>query len=278
MLPLFMRSFKFLVGLAFVGVLLWALLWTIVGLMKESPPPSIETSEFHHHPKELSLASDGPLGKFDNRQLQRGFQVYKEVCSACHSLGLVSFRELQGIGYNEAEVKKIAKDWAAKQPTFDPKSGEHAERDNLPSDRIPHVYYAGSGNPPDLTLITKARHGGAAYVYSLLTGYEDAQPPALLKAFPSAKTPDGLYYNPYFPTLNLAMPEPLTDTGQVAYLDGTKETKKQKAKDVAAFLVWAAEPTLETRREVGLAVVLFLLITTVLAYGAYLTVWRGVKH
>ena len=109
MLPLFMRSVKFLVGLGFVGVLMWALLWTIVGVIQEPPQPTAETSEFHHHPKELSLASDGPFGKFDNRQLQRGFQVYKEVCSACHSLGLASFRELQGIGYSEAEVKKIAR-------------------------------------------------------------------------------------------------------------------------------------------------------------------------
>jgi ubiquinol-cytochrome c reductase cytochrome c1 subunit len=278
MLPLFMRSVKFLVGLAFVGVLMWALLWTVVGLVKEPPQPAVETSEFHHHPKELHLASDGLFGKFDQRQLQRGFQVYKEVCSTCHSLGLVAFRELEGIGYNEAQVKKIAKDWQIKQPTFDAKSGDHGERDNVPSDHFPHVYYAGNGSPPDLSLITKARHGGAAYVYSILTGYEKAQPAELLKEFPGAKTPENSFYNPYFANINIAMPPPLTSEGQVAYTDGTRATVPQMAEDVSAFLTWAAEPTAVKRKETGFAVVLFLLLTTFLAFGAYQTVWRNVKH
>jgi len=280
MLPLFMRSVKFLVGLAFVGVLMWALLWTVVGLVQEPPQPTAESVFHEEHPKELKLASDGPFGKFDNRQLQRGYQVYSEVCAACHTLGLVSFRELEGIGYTEAEVKKIAKDFDAhaKQPTYDPKTGDRAERGNLPSDRFPHIPYAGDGTPPDLTLITKARHGGAAYVYSLLTGYEEKQPADLLKRFPGAKTPDGLHYNPYFANLNLAMPPPLTADGQVTYLDGTVATKDQMAKDVSAFLVWTAEPTLQSRHRYGMAVVLFLLLTTLLAWGAYQTVWRGVKH
>ncbi|MES2444335.1 MAG: cytochrome c1 [Pseudomonadota bacterium] len=277
MLPLFMRSIKFFIGAAFVGVLLWALLWTVVGEIREPAPPSVETSEFHHHPKALHLTSDGPFGKFDNAQLQRGFQVYKEVCATCHSLGLAAFRELEGIGYNEAEVKKIAKDWAVKQPTFDPKSGDHGERTNLPSDRFPLVYYAGNGTPPDLTLIAKARHGGASYIYSILTGYEDKQPEELLKQFPAAKTPELMFYNPYFPTLNIAMPKPLTE-GQVTYLDGTRATVPKMAEDVSAFLEWAAEPTAQSRKETGLAVVLFLLLTTFLAFGAYQTVWRGVKH
>jgi ubiquinol-cytochrome c reductase cytochrome c1 subunit len=277
MLPLFMRSIKFIVGLGFVFVLFLALIGTITGLIKE-PPPSTAEEEFHHHPKELKLTSDGPFGKFDNQQLQRGFLVYEKVCASCHSLGLVSFRDLQQIGYSEAEVKKIAKDWAVKQPVQDPKAGTWGERDNLPSDRIPKVYYPGTGTPPDLSLMTKARHGGAAYVYSLLTGYEEKQPAELLKKFPGAKTPEGSHYNPYFANLNIAMPPPLTSENQVTYSDGTRATVDQMAKDVSAFLVWTAEPTMQTRHSAGLAVVLFLLIATGLAYGAYLTVWRGVKH
>ncbi len=276
MTPLFLRAIKFVIGGAFIAVLLLALAGSITGLIKEPPKPTAET-EFHKHPQDLDLASNGPFGKFDKQQLQRGFKVYKEVCSTCHSLSLVAFRNLGDLGYNEAQVKKIAKDWAIKQRTFDEKAGTWGERDNVPSDRFPKVYYPGTGNPPDLSLITKARHDGAAYVYSLLTGYEN-QPPALLAKFPGAKTPDGMYYNPYFANLNIAMPPPLTADGQVTYDDGTPSTKDQMAKDVAAFLVWTAEPTLQTRHQAGLAVILFLMFATVLTYGAYQTVWRGVKH
>ncbi|AQR75797.1 cytochrome c1 [Sphingomonas sp. LM7] len=272
-----MRSIKFLVGLAFIGVLFLSLVGTIVGLVQEPPQPTAE-EEFHHHAKELKLASDGPFGKFDNAQIQRGFLVYEKVCAACHSLNLVSFRDLQKVGYNEAEVKKIAKDWPFKQPVQDPKAGTWGERDNLASDRFPKVYYPGTGTPPDLSLIAKARHDGGAYVYSLLTGYEEKQPAELLKHFPGAKTPDGSHYNPYFANLNIAMPPPLTAENQVTYSDGTRATVDQMAKDVSAFLVWTAEPTLQTRHSAGFAVVIFLLIATGLAYGAYLTVWRGVKH
>ena len=276
MLPLFTRSIKFIIGAGFIFVLLLALVGTITTMIREPAQPTAE-EEFHKHPKELDLASNGPLGKFDNAQLQRGFLVYEKVCASCHSLNLVSFRDLQQLGYNEAEVKKIAKDWAIKQPVQDPKAGTWGERDNLPSDRFPKVYYPGTGSPPDLSLITKARHDGAAYVHSLLTGYQ-AQPAELLKKFPTAKTPEGSYYNPYFANLNIAMPPPLTGENQVTYSDGTRATVDQMAKDVSAFLVWTAEPTLQTRHRAGVAVVLFLLFATALAYGAYLTVWRGVKH
>ena len=129
----------------------------------------------------LRLASDGPFGKFDKRQLQRGFQVYSEVCSACHSLKLVSFRDLKGLGYNEAEIKKIASDWKTQVPSINPDTGEAATRKALPSDNFPAPFAnevaarAANNNalPPDLSLITKAREGGAAYVYSLLTGYRE---------------------------------------------------------------------------------------------------------
>jgi ubiquinol-cytochrome c reductase cytochrome c1 subunit len=270
------RGVKFVVGGAFVVVLMIALASTIYGLVT-SPPEATAEHEFHEHPKELALASDGPLGKFDFQQVQRGFQVYKEVCAACHSLGLLSFRDLHGLGYTEAEVKKIAKDWAVKQPVFDHKGGTWGERDNLPSDRFPLVYYAGTGTPPDLSLMAKARHNGPAYVYSLLTGYK-AQPHEVAEKFPGAKTPEGMYYNPYFANLNIAMPPPLTGDGQVKYVDGTRASVDQMAQDVSAFLVWAAEPTMQTRHQAGLAVLIFLLIATALGYGAYQSVWRGVKH
>lgn len=278
MTSLFIRSIKFLVGAAFAGVFLWALLWTLVGVVKEPPAETAEHA-MHKHPKELHLASDGPLGKFDRQQLQRGFQVYKEVCSVCHSLNLVSFRNLKDLGYTDAEVKKIAKDWAIKQPVFDEKGGTWGERDNTPADRFPKVYYPGTGTPPDLSLITKARHDGAAYVHSLLTGYDEKPSAEAVKKFPEfAKTPDGMHFNPYFANLNIAMPPPLTNDGQVTYSDGTRATKDQMAQDVSAFLVWTAEPTLETRRQVGWAVLGFLLIATILAYGAYRVVWANVKH
>ncbi|PXA99713.1 cytochrome c1 [Nostoc sp. 3335mG] len=275
MLPLFVRSIKFLVGLAFVGVLMWSLLWTVLA---EAPTPTAE-HEFHKHPKEVHFASDGPFGKFDQAQLQRGYKVYEEVCAACHSLSMVSFRELGMLGYNEAQVKNLAKkfDEKAKQPTYNPVSGDRGERGNLPSDRFPHIPYAGAGTPPDLSLMTKARHDGGAYVYSLLTGYTD-QPAELLKKFPSAKTPDGLHYNPYFANLNLSMPPPLASDGQVTYDDGTPATVDQMAKDVSAFLIWSAEPHAQSRKQTGWAVLGFLLIASVLAFGAYRSVWAGVKH
>ncbi|MDB5707142.1 MAG: cytochrome [Sphingomonas bacterium] len=270
------RNLAMLVGAAFVGVLAWALLWTIQGQISDPALPTA-VDEFHLAPKELELESNGPFGKFDKRQLQRGLQVYKEVCSACHSLSLVAFRDLKQLGYNDAQVKKFAADWATKQPTFDEKSGDRAERPNVPSDHFPTVYYAGNGTPPDLSLITKARHEGPAYVHSLLTGYAE-EPAALVTKFPDAKTPEGLFYNPYFANLNIAMPPPLTSEGQVQYLDGTKPTVDQMAKDVAAFLVWTAEPNLESRHAVGWPVVIFLLIFCFLAWGAYQNVWRDKKH
>ena len=278
MLPLFMRSIKYFIGAGFVGVLLWALAWTLVGL-REPTPPSIETSEFHHHAKELKLASDGPFGKFDNAQLQRGFQVYKEVCASCHGLSYVAFRDLHDLGYEEPEVKAIADQWATQVPSIDPKTGEASTRKALPADKFPSPYpnevaaRAANNNalPPDLSLITKARHGGPAYIASLLTGYRD--PPANLPK--DSRPGTGLYFNPYFPNLNIAMPPPIASDGQVSYADGTNPTREQMATDVSAFLAWAAEPKLENRKSSGLAVLAFLILATILAYMAYQNIWHG---
>lgn len=277
------RGIAFLVGAAFAAVLGWALLWTVQGWIADPPAPTAE-EEFHLHPRAANLRSDGIAGKFDKQQLQRGFQVYKEVCAACHSLKFVAFRDLKGIGYSEGQVKAIAAGFE-NIPTTNTDTGEPATRKGVPADRFPLAFAndiaarAANNNaiPPDLSYMTRARHGGADYVYSLLTGYQD-QPAALLKEFPEAKTPTGLHFNPYFANLNIAMPPPLTSEGQVQYADGTKPTVDNMARDVSAFLVWAGDPNLETRHKYGFFAVLFLLISSGLAYGAYRNVWRDVKH
>ena len=278
------RKLAFLVGLAFAGVLMLAFFVNLKGYITDPPTPTAE-SIFHQEPKELALASNGPFGKFDNQQLQRGFQVYKEVCSACHSMKLVAFRDLRKIGYTEAEVKAIANQWSTEVPSINPDTGEPATRKALPADHFPSPYAnetaarAANNNalPPDFSLIAKAREGGAAYVYSLVTGYAP-QPAALLHQFPDAKTPKGLYYNPYFANLNIGMPPPLVSDGQVTYSDGSPSTKEQNAKDVAAFLVWTAEPNLATRHAIGLPVLIFLIFGTVLGFFAYKNVWAEAKR
>jgi ubiquinol-cytochrome c reductase cytochrome c1 subunit len=279
-----MRYILGLVGAVFSVVLLISF-FSNVSTYLTSPPPATAEEEFHLHPKHLSLASDGPFGKFDKKQIQRGFQVYKEVCSACHSMNLVAFHDLEALGYNEAEVKAIANQWQTEVPSVNPETGEAATRKALSSDRFPSPYAnetaarAANNNalPPDLSLITKAREGGAAYVYSILTGYR-AQPAELVKKFPATKTPQGLHYNPYFPNLNIAMPPPLTSDGQVTYAPGNpKPTVDQMAKDVAAFLVWTAEPKLARRHASGIAVTIFLLFATIFAYLAYQNIWREHK-
>jgi ubiquinol-cytochrome c reductase cytochrome c1 subunit len=280
------RFFAGLVGLFFAGMMLYSFVRGGISYVAE-PPAATAEHEFHKHPKPLSLASDGPLGKFDHAQLQRGFQVYKEVCSSCHSLNLVSFRDLEAIGYSEGQVKTIAREWAVETPSINPETGEAATRKSLPSDRIPSPYAnetaarAGNNNalPPDLSLMTKARHGGAPYVYSLLTGFGAKQPEELLKKFPDSKTGPGLHYNPYFANLNIAMAPPISADGQVTYADGNpKPTVDQMAKDVSAFLVWTAEPKLENRHRAGIASVIFLLGFLWLCWGAYQNVWANKEH
>ena len=279
-----MRFILGFIGFVFAAVLLVSLI-TGVATNLSSPPAPLASEEFHLKPKPLHLASDGPFGKFDNQQLQRGFQVYSEVCAACHSLNLVSFRDLKGIGYKDAEIKKIASDWKTQVPSINPDTGEASTRKALPSDHFPSPFAneiaarAANNNalPPDLSLITKSREGGAAYVHSLLTGFQN-QPAELLKKFPDAKTPQGLHYNPYFANLNIAMPPPLTTNGQVTYADGTPATVDQMAKDVAAFLVWTANPELERRHAAGLAVSVFLLFATILGYLAYQQIWHDAKR
>jgi ubiquinol-cytochrome c reductase cytochrome c1 subunit len=278
------RPLGILAGLGFVAILLWSVVVGAIAYVSEPPAPTAE-HEFHKHPEPLQLASNGPLGRYDRQQLQRGFQVYKEVCAACHSLHQVSFRDLTQIGFSEPEVKAIANQWPIEVPSVNPETGEAATRKALAADKFPDPYAnevaarAANNNalPPDLSLMAKARHGGAAYIHALLVGYQD-QPAELLKQFPDSKTGPGLHYNPYFANLNIAMPPPLAADGQVTYADGTNATINQMSTDVSAFLLWAAEPKLENRHRAGVAVLIFLLIATTLGFLAYRNVWSGVKH
>ena len=269
----------------FVGALfVLSLLWAVV-MSPHAPAIHLASEEFHLAPKPIHYSFEGPLGRYDNEQLQRGFQVYKEVCSACHSMRLVPFRDLEQIGFTKPEVKALAKGWATETPSLNPDTGEAATRKSLPSDFIPGPYpneiaaRAGNNNalPPDMSLLAKAREGGPAYIASLVTGYADV-PADLKKKYPDFNVPPGLHFNPYFANLNIAMPPPLTSDGQVTYSDGTKATRLQMATDVSAFLMWAAEPKLENRKRTGLAVVGYLIIATLLAFAAYRNIWHGKKH
>lgn len=278
------RTISTLIGAAFVFVLALALFGTVKTTITEPTPETVE-QVFHRHPADIHLASAGLLGKFDNRQVQRGFQVFKEVCSACHSLKYVHFRDLTKIGYTDAEVKAIASQWVIEQPSINPDTGEAATRKNTPADTFPSPFAneiaarAANNNalPPDLSLITKAREDGPNYVHALITGYRDPSA-KLMKKFPAYTVPPGGHFNPWFATLSVAMPPPLNADGQVAYADGTKATKDQMARDVAEFLTWTAEPNLNARHAAGIGAALFLLIFVFLTWGAYRNVWRDIQH
>lgn len=276
------RILAFLVGLFFSG---WLLISAAMGAwtMVKEPEPATAEHEFHKSARHAGFSFDGPLGKYDQAQLQRGFQVYKEVCAACHGLNRVAFRDLEGIGYTPGQIKTIASEWAIETPSINPDTGEAATRKSLPADKLPSPYAnevaarAANNNaaPPDLSLMTKARHGGADYVYSLLTGYQD--PPArLLKEFPDSKPGDTTHFNPYFANLNIAMPKPIAADGQVTYGEGApKATVDQMSKDVSAFLAWAAEPKMENRKRAGVAAMIFLLIFAGLCWMSYKQIWAG---
>ena len=223
------------------------------------------------HPKQMHWSFDGMLGQVDKQSAQRGLQVYKEVCAACHGLSRVAFRTLTGLGFSEAEVKALAATYTVKDGPND--AGEMFERPGLPSDKFvpPHANEQearaahNGAYPPDLSLIVKARPDGANYLYSLLTGYEPA--PA------DAHVPEGMHYNAYFPGHKIAMPAPLSD-GQVSYEDGTQATVDQMAKDLVNFLQWTAEPEMESRKQLGIKVLLYLAIFTAFAYVAKKRIWN----
>lgn len=228
-------------------------------------------SEGQKQPKHVEWSFDGMLGKVDKPSAQRGLQVYKEVCAACHGLSRVAFRTLTEIGFSEGEVKALAAGYTIQDGPND--AGDMFERPGLPSDKFTSPFAnenaaRASNNgayPPDLSLIIKARPNGANYLYSLLTGYEE--PPE------DVHLSDGQHYNPYFPGHKLAMPAPLSD-GQVTYEDGTNASVDQMARDVVNFLQWAAEPEMEQRKQMGIKVLLYLAVFTGFAYIAKKHIWR----
>ncbi len=220
-----------------------------------------------------SWSFNGPFGTYDRAALQRGFQIYSEVCSNCHSMRLLSYRDLTALGYTEDEVKAIA---GQKQVTDGPNDqGDMFQRPAQPSDHFVPPYPNDQANraahngalPPDLSLIIKAREGGADYVYDLLTGY--TPPP------PGVTIPDTMQYNTWFPGHQLAMPPPLSDD-VVTFADGTKASLQNEAHDVVTFLSWAAEPRMEERKRTGAKVLIFLLVMTGVLYAAKRKIWADV--
>ncbi len=228
-----------------------------------------------HALKHFDWPDQGMFGKYDRAALQRGFQVYKQVCAACHGMHYLSYRNLADLGYNEAEIKSIASEYTVTDGPND--AGDMFERPARPSDRFKAPFAneqaaraANNGAlPKDLSLMAKARHGGQDYLYSLLTGFEEA---------PAGVTiPQGMYYNKYFEGHQIAMPPPLNE-GAVSYADGTTASVDQMAKDVSQFLAWAAEPKLEERKKMGFQVLIFLVVFSFIMYGAKKQVWRDMKN
>lgn len=224
--------------------------------------------------KEIYWPFEGIFGMVDRQAAQRGFQVYKEVCSVCHSMHQLSYRNLKNLGFSEEEIKELAKSVTIKDGPND--QGDMFDRPGLPSDKFVSPFAndqaaraANNGAlPVDLSLIIKARADGANYLYSLLTGYQDA--PEGFHMMP------GLSYNEYFPGHQIAMPAPLSD-GVVNYSDGTNATAEQMARDVVIFLQWASEPEMEQRKAMGLKTMLFLIAFTVVFYIAKKRIWSRLE-
>lgn len=237
----------------------------------------------------------GPFGTYDKGQLQRGLKVYKEVCASCHSMNLVAFRSLTELGYTEDQVKAFAADYDVQDGPND--SGEMFTRKGIPTDYFPSPFpneaaAAASNNgaaPPDFSLIAKARavergfptfifdlftqyaEAGPDYIHALLTGYDHTPPEGM-------QVPEGTHYNPYFIAgKSLAMPKPIND-GQVTYDDGAPQTVDQYSRDVSAFLMWAAEPHLEARKQTGFRVMVFLVLFAGLVYLVKRRVWANIPH
>ncbi|MEJ1967280.1 MAG: cytochrome c1 [Rhizomicrobium sp.] len=232
--------------------------------------------------KDVHFSFEGPLGTYNRADLQHGFQVYKEVCSACHSLNRIAFHNLSepgGPGFTDAQMKAIAGGYHVlagpndKGETVDDK-GNPLTRVGTPADHFPPPFpneeaartANGGALPPDLSLIVKARQGNERYVYSIVTGFHETPPPGF-------KVTDGKYYNPYFLGWNIAMPPPLSD-GQVSFVDGAPNKIADEAYAVVTFLAWASEPHLEDRHRIGLGVMIFLIVLSGLLYLSYRQVWK----
>jgi len=234
------------------------------------------------HPKSVDFEFEGPFGTYNRGALQRGYQVYKEVCAACHAVNHLAFHHLAEPGgpeFTDAQAKALAA--SAKIPAEPNDKGETADEKGAPlmrsatlADHLPMPFpnenaaRANNGNnlPPDLSMIVKAREGGAQYVYSILTGFHEKAPAGF-------KVTEGKYFNPYFEGWNIGMPPPL-NVNSVTYSDGTKATIEQQSHDVVTFLAWAAEPKMEERKRVGFGVMVFLIALAGLLFAAYKRVWK----
>jgi len=225
---------------------------------------------------EIDWSFKGVTGKFDRASLQRGYQVYNEVCASCHSMNLVSYRNLGEPGgpeFSVEQVKAIAANFEVEDgPNSD---GEMFTRPGRPSDKFvspyPNVQAATAANggayPPDMSVLVKARKGGSDYIYSVLMGYED--PPA------GFELEEGVYYNKYMDGQKIKMSNPLSDD-IITYSDGTQATQAQMAKDVTTFLTWTAEPHLEARHKMGVKVIIFLTIFSLLVYLSMRRIWSRI--
>jgi len=236
---------------------------------------AVAAADADKHPEKQPWSFEGPTGKYDQAALQRGWQVYQQVCSACHALKYFRFRNLEEIGYGPEMVKAFAKEYEVAGEIDD--AGDETLRPGLPQDVFPSPFANdnaarasnGGALPPDLSLITKARHDGANYVYSLLVGYEDAPAGREIAA--------GKQYNPYFKGGQIAMAAPLAE-GIIDYEDGTEATPEQMSRDVVQFLMYVAEPKLEDRKHMGMNVILFLLVMTIIFYLSMKKIWKPVKE
>jgi ubiquinol-cytochrome c reductase cytochrome c1 subunit len=215
------------------------------------------------------------FGTFNLASAQRGFEIYSNVCSNCHSMQMLHYRDLSGIGLNAEQIKAVAAEKTVPQGLDDqgnPKEGPATPANQFRSP-FPNEKAARAANngalPPDLSLIVNAREGGPNYIYGILTGF--AEPP------PDFKMQDGMYYNKMYPGHQIAMPPPLQD-GTVGYTDGTPNTLSQEATDVVTFLAWAANPEMVERKQMGVRVILFLVFMTGLTYAVKRQVWANVDH
>jgi cytochrome c1 len=254
-------------------------------------PVSVRAAE-EVPPPRLKWSFAGPFGKYDEAQLQRGFKIYKEVCANCHSLDMVSFRNLAdpgGPGFTEAQVEALAADYKIKDLDD---QGNQIERAGRPADHFPAPFAnelaakaANGVAPPDMSTLAKARsysRGFPWFIFDAVTQYQEQGPDyiaAIVTGFQDPpkgfNLPQNGHYNEYFPGHNIAMPPPLQD-GQVTYDDGTAQTVAQYSKDVAAFLMWAAEPHLDARKRIGFQVMIFLIVFAGLMYFTKKKVWSDV--
>ena len=237
----------------------------------------IEAGENNKELLKVDWSFKGLFGKFDRASLQRGYQVYTEVCASCHSMKLLSYRNLAEKGgpeFSEDQAKAIASNFELRDgPNSD---GEMFTRSAKLSDKFIKPYQNieeakalnGGAYPPDMSVLVKARSGGADYIYSVLLGYDD--PPS------DVTIDDGVYYNTYMTGNKIMMSKPLSE-GLVEYTDGTKATEEQMAKDVTTVLAWAAEPHLEARHRIGFKAILYLIILTILAYFSMKKIWSRIE-